>query len=287
MFRQLKPFTHICLLLLIPFSCSRENPPGDPPAGDRDITTVTYNIHYCARGVDSVNTTLNAINADIIALQEVPVINGIPASEPVAQKKGYHHRSSAPYAFSNNFHWVLSFISKNRILDYDEKPLGNGRKAFRITFSHKGCTLQAVTFHLSPFVWVSTGLLKANLARSGLRQGELATLLQFIRKKPYPAILLGDFNSLPFMNERNVLSDNGFKELYDSLGKKHDGTFLLDPSMFNAIRAAAQGFPISRELTLDYMYTTAELKPLQAEVLPFKTSDHFPLMGVYSIVSCR
>jgi len=99
------------------------------------------------------------------------------------------------------------------------------------------------------------------------RSGEVNLLARHISESPYPVILSGDLNDMPYSYSyfklRNILS-NAFEKAGNGFGFTYNGKlfFLRIDNQFFSTSFQIHGFATHREI---------------------KYSDHFPIKGVYSI----
>jgi endonuclease/exonuclease/phosphatase family metal-dependent hydrolase len=248
-------------------------------AGDRELTVATYNVRFFDDGYRGIRDTVKRLKPDIIAMQEVLVKDGVDYSKRLASELGYKHSASAPYAVFGDMKWVLSFLSRYPITAKSETPLGNGRKAFRITANINGIPVSLTTLHLSPFVWARGGLLKANLDRSKQRRAEIQKLLSWHGKPLSHSLILGDFNSVSIMGELSEIRDNGFNDIYRVLDANPKGTFTLRGDVLKAVRSYVPAFIIGDAVVFDYIFASEHVIPLNVNIDTSTASDHFPVIA--------
>ncbi len=282
-----KDFILIILLILLPITIYKwqSTKPVHPidQTTNQSLRVMTYNVHYFDKGVTGISKTITKLNPDLIGMQEVLIKNNVDRSKLLAKKLHYHQVSSSPYVHYGHKKWVLSFWSKKPIKRMDEIKLGNNRRAFRVDIDYDGQVVTFITLHLSPFK-LSGNILKANYNRSRLRQKELRDLIKWIGSPIKRTVLLGDFNSLPFMGELKPLMREGFKDVYTDLNQSNAGTFNLNLFISNRIRKHLPKALIPQRVTLDYILISKGLKGLSVSVDPSEASDHYPLLARIAIV---
>ncbi|GMT49918.1 MAG: hypothetical protein IEMM0008_1457 [bacterium] len=223
-----KDFIIIVLLILLPISFYKLQPTKPTCSIDQitnqSLQVMTYNVHYFHRGFTGISETITKLNPDLIGMQEVLIKNNVDQSRLLAKRLCYYQASSSPYVHYDHTKWVLSFLSKKPVKRMDEIRLGKNRRAFRVDVDYDGQVVTFITLHLSPYK-LSGNILKANYNRFRLRQKELWDLIKWIGTPMKRIILLGDFNSLPFMDELKPLIRESFKDIYTDLNQSNEGTF--------------------------------------------------------------
>ena len=246
----------------------------------KELKVVTYNLHYFDRGFQPILRTIKELNADVIALQEVLVHNGVDYSKLIARKLKYYHLSSSPYVSYRNgkYKWVLSFLSKYPMKKVSEKWLQNYRLAFKVRVSVDGQGISFINTHLSPFTWPKKGVLKANIRRSERRQKEVNDLIQWAGKPLNPSVLLGDFNCLPMMKELKLIKNIGYRDVYGELNESHKETYQIDnKELSKRLKRYLPLFSLAGEITLDYIFIGGMIKTLSVNVIHSDASDHYPV----------
>ncbi len=230
--------------------------------GDNAIKVATYNIKH-GRGMDNTidlertAITLEAIDADIIALQEVDDqahrSGGVDQAAWLAKRLGMH----AAYGAFMNFQggrYGLAILSRYPIQSHESWRLPNGNEprvalAARIMTSSKD-TITAIAVH---FDWVSNDDFRYDQARETIRQ---------LKALKTPWIVFGDFNDVP--GSRTMVA-------FEQLGR-------------NAIKPEDQAatFPADKPtIEIDYIISgpPSAWMPACAIVIPeSRSSDHRPVM---------
>ncbi len=265
------------LFLIAITACSKKGEAGKTKPVETRLKVTTYNVHFFQAGYEPVKKTINDIKPDVIALQEVLLVQGRNYAANLSKDLSYHHISSTPYVSYDNIKWVLSFLSIYPIKKWSETRLGEYRRALQITIDCGGKEVNLVTMHLTPFTWSDKNLLQANRNMAMLRKREINDLLKWSGKPESAVILLGDFNSLPFMDELAPIVEAGYKNIIREIGNTVNGTFKLETWVKTAIKRNMPGFPVPDDIMLDYILVSDGVKPLSIETLESKSSDHLPL----------
>jgi len=266
----------ILMLLLTYPACSQHS--REPAA---TISVATYNIHHTRSSYHGVRNAIRSLNADIVALQEVPVRNGTDYSGRLARDLGYRHISGGMYYRQNRRSgWVLSFLSRYPVSSKKEILLSGSRRALRIDIKIKNQPLAVITTHLSPFV-LSRNIIGDNRARSALRKNQISEILRWTGNAARPAVIMGDMNSIYLMGELTPFPDNRFFDVFDSSSTDCPGTFPLAPSMRRKIQTVVPFAP--SVITLDYIFVSPGIEVISAGVKKSTASDHYPVTATLRI----
>ena len=178
--------------------CSSPGTIHEPPHGSvESMRVVAYNIKH-GRGMDGVvdlertAATLEALDADIIALQEVDDraqrSGGVDQASWLAGRLGMHAAYGSFMEFQGG-RYGLAILSRRPIQSHVSWPLPPGNEprvalAARI-LADSGEAITAVAVH---FDWVEDDGFRFEQARATLRR---------IRDLETPWVVLGDFNDVP------------------------------------------------------------------------------------------
>lgn len=247
------------------------------PAQGVRITVATYNVHHFRSGYHAVRNAISSLNADIVALQEVPVRGGSDYSEKIARDLGYKSVSSGMYyRQGRRSGWVLSFLSRYPVTLKGETSLSGNRVALRLDVIAGSQPLTIITTHLSPFVQ-SRNVIRDNRVRSALRARQISEILQWVQRTPGRTIITGDMNSIYLMGELAPFSHNNYSDVFDGNSSDCPGTFPLKPDMLRLIRNVVPFAP--KVITLDYIFVSPGIEVLSAGVKNSPASDHYPVIA--------
>ena len=226
------------------------------------IRVVTYNIKH-GRGMDGTidlertATTLELLDADIIALQEVDDqasrSGSVDQATWLAERLGMHAAYGAFMDFQGG-RYGLAILSRREIQSHEAWRLPNGNEprvalAARI-LTDSGEAITAIVVH---FDWVKDDGYRFEQARETIRR---------IEALQSPWIVFGDFNDVP--GSRTM---NAFKQI---------GRDAVKPEV------SAATFPADQPtIEIDYIITgpPSAWMPASAMVIPESiASDHRPVM---------
>ena len=255
------PFILISTLLTGCSSMSTSNESAHDAADA--IRVVAYNIKH-GRGMDGIvdlertAATLEALDADIIALQEVDELasrsGNIDQANWLAKRLGMHAAFGAFMDFQGG-RYGLALLSRQPIQSHETWRLPNGNEprvalAARI-LTKSGEAFTAVSVH---FDWVKD---------DGYRFEQAQETIRRINALETPWIVLGDFNDVP---------DSRTMAAFGRIGR-------------NAMKPenASATFPSDQpRIEIDYIITgpAGAWMPAAAVVIPeSRTSDHRPVMA--------
>ena len=254
----------IILLSTVLAGCASMCNDHDSSPDTRDVLrVVAYNIKH-GRGMDGVvdlertAATLEALDADLIALQEVDDrarrSGGVDQASWLAERLGMHAAYGSFMEFQGG-RYGLAILSRRPIQSHVSWPLPPGNEprvalAARI-LADSGETITAVAVH---FDWVEDDGFRFEQARATLRR---------IRDLETPWVVLGDFNDVP--GSRTM---DAFRQV---------GRAAIKPV------GSAATFPADRPTTeIDSIISgpPGAWWPARATVIPeSKTSDHRPVVS--------
>ena len=268
------------------------------------IKVMTYNVRlfdlYNWRN-DSSKLTRNAIfglidteSADILCLQEYysGAGKGADFADTISLKSGYKYRSVE--LFNKNkagLPYGLAIFSKYPIVKTEKISFANskvnfcqscdvriGKDTIRVLNMH----LESIKFGKEDYNFVNE-ITNSTTANEGIKKGSTAiigkmrdayikrvsqieTVAEFVKKSPYPVILIGDFNDTPvsycYKQIENELIDT-FVEAGKGFGQTHTQTLPM--------------------LRLDYIFHSNELKTVEHKIIDKDYSDHFPVVVSLSL----
>lgn len=234
------------------------------PESEADLKIVSMNIKGGTMGREKIYEYLAASGADVILAQEYGEEFNIP---------GYIHRT--------NTYEITALNSKTEILKQEKiATLGNGN-SFYVDIRHKGTVIRFVNVYLNPFSFEKQKMKPGdNLEKNQVKlkyilhrllpvfkihQKEIADIRRAIEASPYPVILCGDFNAVPFSYEYYTLG-KGLTDAFVAAGNG-SGTSFHDYK-----------FP----LRIDYIFASPEIVPVSYKVdRSVHLSDHFPVIAEF------
>lgn len=226
------------------------------------IRVATYNIKH-GLGMDGrldlerTATTLHALDADIIALQEVDErarrSGTIDQASWLAERLGMHAAYGAFMDFQGG-RYGLAILSRTPIESHESWRLPDGNEPRVALAAHirtdSGETITAVAVH---FDWVED---------DGYRFAQAGETISRLQALETPWIVFGDFNDVP--GSRTM---NAFERIGRNAAK---------------LEGRAATFPSDQpEIEIDYIFNgpPARWRPASAEVIPESlSSDHRPVI---------
>ena len=236
-------------------------------------TTVTY----------LQNLWLNTINTDIICFQEF-YTNDYYKSENIISKlvnKGYHYYYTNPIKqpYSFGIFGVITF-SKFPIIRADSINYAENVSLNRgiVTDIVKGTdTIRVLNFHLhsmsirfkknpTPKVLIQETSETVNKLKRGfeLRGSQIDAILTIANRSPYPVILCGDFNDVPYSYVYQKTKQI-YKNAFENAGTGFGYTYNRFPWL----------------LRIDNQFCSKSLDVVYCKTLKNKYSDHFPVEAGY------
>ena len=229
------------------------------------LTVITYNIHH-GRGIDGnidLNRIANVINqskADIAALQEVDIkterSGNIDILQILSEKTGLEHTAFGLNLEFDGGMYGNAILSKYPIETYQNHHYKN------ISDEQRGVLTAVIRVKEFPILFLNT-----HLDHTADDDSERVLYAEMIRDEIIPLfkdqsiILAGDLNDIPGSTTYQIINN----QLHDSwiLGKYEDGFTI----------------PVKNpEKRIDYIFYSGNLKPIDAEVIRSKASDHLPVV---------
>ena len=257
------------LIAVVLMGCAPSNTGrGASSARSESIRVATYNIKH-GRGMDGAidlertADVLRALNADIIALQEVDDrarrSGGVDQASWLGERLNMHSAYGSFMAFQGG-RYGLAILSKAPILSHASWRLPDGNEP-RVALAacirtDRGEAITAVAVH---FDWVENDTFRFEQARETIdRMKSIET----------PWIALGDFNDLP--GSRTI-------QAFERVGRN------ASKPLGNAAT-----FPSDRpEIEIDFIFSgpSERWRPASAEVIPETVgSDHRPVIAEFHLI---
>ena len=239
-------------------------------ASGSSMTVMTLNVLYENPKHAELAAAIEAEDPDIVALQELEA----DAAADLAGALGprYPHRALHPVPESG-----AGVLSRYPLRDVEAFQLSDGRHwAQRMTVDAPGgaLTLFNIQLPLPRFVWSEQRLGPFRLPigyDSEPRSAEIRRLTDLLDAVAGPVLVMGDFNMSEYSPDyRRMRARLG--DAYRAVGRGFGHTF---PRLGSFPRRLPAPWPLLR---LDYVWHSAELRPLSAHVGPSGRSDHYPVV---------
>lgn len=187
------------------------------------IRIATYNIflnlHYWQKRLPLIVDELNALNADIICLQEV-VLPRNTAQEIADRLKGNYYVTTVVHDdnLSSNSDLALAILSKQKPIEVSKLYLGSKEKriAMRATFKKGMQEFDVVNTHLywKPY----------NFFHKRIRLGQVKRLLSWAMSDR-EVVICGDMNATPRTKAMRYFEKRGYRSSYRlAMGHEPDWT---------------------------------------------------------------
>ncbi|HEY3446607.1 MAG TPA: endonuclease/exonuclease/phosphatase family protein [Myxococcales bacterium] len=220
----------------------------------------TWNIQSCARGLEAVAAVLRALDADVVALQEVDRgtlrAGRLDQAARLASAAGLAH-----FRFFRAVGWGcgdygLALLSRWPLTGERVGLLPNEEGLEpRI---HASAVVEAGGARLSIHL---THLTHLDTVR-GLRLAQARRILDRLEADPWPKVLLGDFNALPGGSTHRAVRRR-LRDAFHAAGEGPSGTYPL-PWPLPAVR-------------IDYLFVSEGVGVARSRVHATEASDHRPL----------
>lgn len=240
-----------------------------------EFKLLTFNGQYLR--VPGYQELFTQEDADIVLLQEVylrtPELNKIKKE---AFPGYYHEKNSIIQVFSKFpiIEFKQIFSGQNGTTGYAAyADLDMGKDTIRVINVYlesmlidKGLVKETVSD--SEKVERNVKILRNKLTEGFLRhEKQIKELVYYIVNSPYPVLLAGDLNAVPYSYEYQQILYR-LQDAYVSTGKS-SGTSFHD---------------FKYPLRLDYVFHSKEFSPLRYEVLrKVKLSDHYPVVATFKL----
>ena len=248
---------------------------------------MTYNTHrmgmFRKAAENEVIRFLRESDADIICLQEVEVYKDdryltLPELKEAMQAWQYTYFDFKVYNTRRQFGNVV--FSRYPLLNKKTVPFDSrGSISSRCDIAVGSDTIRLIVNHLesnrleegdmqmdsllSPHSALREKV-KEKMGRAGtIRREQAHAVKEEANLSPYPILLVGDFNDIPYSRTYRILQDNLRDCFLESSFLRYGATY------------HAQGMGVR----IDYIFCSKQLTPLQSEVLHTNGSDHYPLVS--------
>ncbi|MCU0512491.1 MAG: endonuclease/exonuclease/phosphatase family protein [Anaerolineae bacterium] len=242
-------------------------PVSRPPLPPQYLTLITFNVYPDNARLSEVQRWLLMKNADLILLQEVDGTR-LPQTMPDLLA-AYPYQELQPAANG------ATLLSRYPITRAERLTLGAADRNQRVVIDYAGTPLTLFNVHLDMPVGtvrhVDLPLLPDFVLRydATARDAQLDALLTAAARSATPYLLAGDFNLSEFSPRYDALRAT----LGDACRATVSGLLPTFPA--GAAEELPAGLPLL--LRLDYVWHSADVRPLFCETGPRLGSDHLPL----------
>ena len=273
---KMKWVSGVCLLLSIPFWSAALQWDGNENLEQKGVKLLSYNVKWFtnSRGNNygEVLKWIKEQDADIMCFQEFYPLKNIA---PRLSQNGKYNVATDKDRFSVSIYSKYPIVQQGLL--FDATQLNNIRYA---DININGDTVRVYNVHLQSMgmdtkrtrsVDEIESQMKPNLKKfinsHARRVEQMEVLQEHIKACPYPVMLAGDFNDIPF-------SYNYFQMRY-----------LLN----NAFEHAGKGFGFTFNDRIPFLRIDNQFVSEEWAIKAFKTfsevnfSDHYPIIGIFEI----
>ena len=256
--------------------CSRRTPIEALPARPRRLRVASWNIQACRRGIAGVAQLIASLGVDLIALQEVErgtrAGGGVNQADFLARAAGFAHVFFLPTLERDGGDYGIALLSRLPICPRPPLALptpahGEARLLGLACLASKALPWGCVTDRL---LTVAFTHLSHRPDRALIRWRQARAIVEALRVES-PCLLLGDFNGLPGTAMHRTLSAH-FCDMFASVGRGRGATH-------TPLGACLPG------LRIDFLFTSAAIRPRSARVVETAASDHHALVGDIELVN--
>ncbi len=235
-----------------------------------DLRVASWNLKSCEFGLDAVAKQLAALDADVVALQEVD--RGTLRSgsrdqvRELASRAGFSHCHFFKAVDWNPGDYGLGVLSRWPLEDLRTLPLPVPRKLEQRILGSATVRMPfgELRVHVTHLTHVFT--------ERALRRQQVRTILDTLEEDGHPnALLMGDFNDLPG-SPMHVEACASLTDVFADAGEGHGGTF----PFINPLLALPR---------IDYAFAGPGLRALRSRVVRTDASDHYVLTAELKAVA--
>ena len=246
------------------------------PARPRRLRVASWNIQACRRGIDGVARVIASLGVDLIALQEVErgtrAGGGVNQADFLARAAGFSHRLFLPTLERDGGDYGIALLSRLPIcprlpLALPTPAHGEARLLGLACLASRALPWGCVTDRL---LTVAFTHLSHRPDRALIRWRQARAIVEALRGET-PCLLVGDFNGLPGTAMHRTLTAH-YCDMFAAVGRGRGATH------------APLG-PCLPGLRIDFLFTSASIRPRLARVVETDASDHHALVGDIELAS--
>lgn len=237
-----------------------------------DLRVASWNLKSCEFGLERIADELQALDADVVALQEVDRgtvrSSGLDQVEELARRAGFSHAHFFKAVDWRPGDYGLGILARWPLEDPRTRPLPVpakleprilGSATVRVPFGE-------VRVHVTHLTHV--------FSQRALRRTQVRTILDALDEEGEEnALLMGDFNDLPG-SPMHREACSALTDVFAAAGEGHGGTFpFLSPRL---------ALP-----RIDFAFAGSGLRPLRSRVVRTDASDHYMLTAELEAVAAQ
>jgi vancomycin resistance protein VanJ len=245
-------------------------PPPQATSPANSVTILTFNVGYLNANVEALVTTITAIQADVLALQEISPLHQQHLEQALSlQYPHYWYDIQAGMAVYSRYPTLTQknlpmqlWSAQSVVIQVEETPL------------------HLINAHLAPVgIRGYFRTLDADSVRklTDSREAQISQIQTVIREIGLPAIIACDCNMTDLMLAYRQITAT-MRDAYRDRGWGLGHTLLIP-------RGLELSFPFNLPvLRLDYLFYSPEITAIKIDVISGDTgSDHLPLVGQFEL----
>lgn len=228
------------------------------------LKVATWNVQSCSRGIAGVARVLKALDADVVALQEVDRGTARAGGEDQAQRLG----DAAGYGHVRFFKAVAWGRGDYGIALLSRRPLAEERVGILPNEDGLEPRIHATALLDTGEAQISVHLTHLTHVQPRLRLAQARRIVERVEACAAPHLLLGDFNALPGSAPHRALC-RALDDAFRARGAGPGGTYPL-PWILPTVR-------------IDYVFASRDVGIVSARVERTRASDHHALSAEVEI----
>lgn len=248
------------------------------------LRLITFNVYFRNQDVAGVESWLNAQDADLVLLQEIPQASILPLLYRQSERYPHQHARFSLGRFAGN-----AVLSRYPILAWESLNDPAERSAYlmdRYLVEIRGRTIAVYNLDMPvPVDWSrmggSAGISAVFALMSSyddrVRNARIDRFLERLAAETEPVIAAGDFN----LSDYALKYDDIFARLHDTYRTVGSGAGATWPANARENTLLDRLPPLLR---MDYVWHSDHFRAVEAAVGPELASDHRPMLATLEIV---
>lgn len=255
-------------------------PKSSPAPSGVTLKVLSANVWGNNHNLSAVETWIRGVDADIVLLQEISPAYSQEHMPDLMDAYPYQASQVDDTRWGNN-----TTLSRYPMLEIEEIDLGMADEMHlvRTVLDVEGQPVAVYNVHLvwpggNPRLSLPVNNLYLNILlgfNDSVRNRQVKNLLRHLQDEPYPYIVAGDFNT----SDHTATYQQMAAQMRDSFIEAGSGQGKSWPV------SISRGLPglIPPLVRIDYIWHSADIQAVQAEVGPNIGSDHLPLFATLEI----
>ncbi len=255
-------------------------PKSPPVQTGTTLKVLTSNVWGHNHTLDEVENWVREVDADIVMLQEISPAYSQEHIPGLMDSYPYTASQTGGTRWGNN-----TTLSRYPMLEVEEIDLGlsDELNLVRTVLNVSGQPVAVYNVHLvwpggSPRLSLPVDNVYLNILlgfNDSVRNRQVENLLRYLENEPYPYIVAGDFNT----SDHTATYQQMAAQMHDSFIEAGSGQGKSWPV------SASRGLPgfIPPLVRIDYIWHSADIQAVQAEIGPNIGSDHLPVLATLEL----